>query len=176
MTLCWPFLWLVCVWAGQRISLSVLAQKPTLRARSSARPEVDEGKKVPEKIERASLQRKAEENSRFEIAVQRRTQSAEGGSEKMEAGQSRDESVFLMIWWKFRAKYTPSIACKCTESCTKVSHWLPPSCTWSWPKSVFVRLFFFLHPLSCVLRISKEMCNAPGRKPLDESLALSSLV
>ena len=45
--------------------------------------------------------------------------------------QSRDGSAFLVALWKFRAKYTPAIACKCTESCTKMSHKLPPSCAWS---------------------------------------------
>ena len=39
-------------------------------------------------------------------------------------------------------KYSLAIACKWTESCTKLSHILPPSCAWSWSKSVFVRLFF----------------------------------
>ena len=54
VTLCWSFL---CggggdARAGQRISLSVLArntQTKGLRARSPARPEVDEERKVPEK-------------------------------------------------------------------------------------------------------------------------------
>ena len=78
--------------------------------------------------QRVSWQRRAEENSRFEIAVQRRTQSAEGGNEKMEAGQSSDESAFLVALWKFRAKYTPAIACKCTESSRKLSNRLLPSC------------------------------------------------
>ena len=40
----------------------------------------------------------------------------------MEAGKSRDESTFLVALWKFRAKYTPAVACKCTESRTSVTN------------------------------------------------------
>ena len=107
--------------------------KPTQRAWTRDRKWRREGK-----CQRR--QREAVDN-RPEIAVQRRTQSAEGGSEKMEAGQSRDESAFLVALWKFSAKYTPAIACNCSESCTKVSQ-TPSSCAWSWPRPVFVRLFF----------------------------------
>ena len=46
-------------------------------------------------------------NSRRGLAVQRRTQSAQGGSEKMDAGQSRDESAFLVALWKFRTNIRP---------------------------------------------------------------------
>ena len=194
-----PFV-LVPVWE----SLSMLWHETYtkgLRVRFATRPEVDEGRKVGEKTERFCWQKKAEENSRLEIAVQRRTQSTEGGSEQTEAGQrsestevrkttaktcwpteagltnarrqSTDESALLVALWKFRAKYSTAIACKCTESCTKVSYRLPRSCAWSWPKSVFV---LFLHPLRCVLSICKEMCNAPGRrleKPLDDLIERS---
>ena len=80
----------------------------------------------------------------------RREQSACGiCSEKDTVGRRRlwvktvkDELTFLVALWKFRANKCPAIAYKCTESCTKVSHRLPPSCAWSWPESVFVRLFF----------------------------------
>ena len=50
----WSFVVLgVCVYAGQRISLSDSAQKPHkgLRTKSPARPEMEEGRKVPEKTE-----------------------------------------------------------------------------------------------------------------------------
>ena len=67
----WPFV-SVCVGATQTISLSVLARNPHkgLRTRSPARPEVEEGGKVPAKTERASWQSRAEEDGRLEIAVQ----------------------------------------------------------------------------------------------------------
>ena len=63
-----------------------------MRARSPARLEVEEGRKVREKTERDQLTKEGEENSRLEIAVQRIGQSAEGGSEKMEVGQRREST------------------------------------------------------------------------------------
>ena len=114
-------------------------------------------------------QRESVDKGRKKRTVGLRYLSREGGSEKMEGGQSRNESAFLVALWKLRSKFMPAIACKCTESCTKVSQ-TPSSCTWSWPKPVFVRLFLFFNPLGCVLCICKETCNAPGRKwekPLD---------
>ena len=110
MTLCWPFIVLVCVCVcgGQRISLSALVwnSHKGLEGKISHKTGSGGGREVPEKTERVSWQRRAEENSRLEIAVQRRTQSAERGSEKMESEQSRDESAFLVALCKFRAKYT----------------------------------------------------------------------
>ena len=52
----------VCVCAGQRISFSALARNPHkgLRARSSARPEVEEERKVPEKKEGVDKGRRKE--------------------------------------------------------------------------------------------------------------------
>ena len=56
--------------------------------------------------------------------------------------------------------YSPAIACKCTESCTKVLHRLPSSCSWSWPKSAFVCLFFS-STLSVVFSVSVKKCVVP---------------
>ena len=56
--------------------------------------------------------------------------------------------------------YSPAIACKCTESGTKVSHRRLPSSSWSWPKSVFVRLFFSF-TLSVVFCVSIEKSVMP---------------
>ena len=39
----------------------------------------------------------------------------------------------------------------------------------------FCSFVLFFPPLDCVLRICKEMCDAPSRKLLDKSLAMSSL-
>ena len=50
-----------------------------------------EGRSEKKQRERERIE-KAEENSWPEIAVQRRTQSTEGGSEKMEAGQRREST------------------------------------------------------------------------------------
>ena len=60
-----------------------------LRARSPARPEVEEGRKVPEKTARKfRWLRKAEKNSWLEIAVQGRTRSAEGDSKRRQSKMS----------------------------------------------------------------------------------------
>ena len=128
MTLCWPFVVLVCVCVcvSVRESLCLLWRETHtkgLSTRSPTRPEVDEGMKVPEETERAV------DKGGQKRTIDLRLLSREGDSEKMEAGQSRDESAFLVGLWKFRAKYTPAITCKCTESSTKVSHRLPSSCT-----------------------------------------------
>ena len=101
------FCWCMC--APVRESLCLLWRETHtkgLSTRFPTRPVVDERMKVLEKTERVSWQRKAEENCRLGIAIKRRIQSTEGGSEKMEAGQrrqSRDESTFLVPLWKFRA-------------------------------------------------------------------------
>ena len=66
-------------------------------------------------------------------------------------------------------EYTLAIACKCTESCTKLSQ------TSFWRLELtqaryFVLLFF--HPLGCILCVGKQMWNTPGQrreKPLEDS-------
>ena len=49
----------------------------------------ERGKEGPREDREGSRQRKGEEDSRLEITVQKRTQFAEGGSEKMEPGQRK---------------------------------------------------------------------------------------
>ena len=120
-----------------------------------------------------SWQRKAEENSWLEIALQRRTQSSEGGSEKMEAGQSRDEPAFLVALCKFWTKYMPVIACKCMARVGKTSLFLHLELT----QVCICSFVLFLYPLGCVLCICKQIpLVRDEKKPLDESLAISSLV
>ena len=81
---------------------------------------------------------------------------------------------FVGIW----LEYTLLIACRCTESCKKVSQTFP-----------FLGLeltqvrdsSLFFHPLGwvcCVLRVRKEIWNNLGRRwetPLDELMAMSGL-
>ena len=141
----------VFIGATQRISLSVLTQNP------HKGPEVEERRKVPGKDRDSQLTKEGRrEQSAWDSSPEKDTVSR---SEKMEVGQSRDESAFLVVLWKFRVKYTSTIACKCTESCTKVSK-TPSSCTWSWPKSVFVRLFLS-STLSVVFCVSVMKCVMP---------------
>ena len=78
VTLCGHSLCWVCVCAGQRISLSALARNlhKGLRARSTARPEVNEERKVSEKTESQltkedeGMQSTTEEVGWLEIRVQ----------------------------------------------------------------------------------------------------------
>ena len=144
----------VCVWVPVRESLCLFwreTPKKALCTRSPTRPE--EG----------SQQKGAEEESRQERSVKRRTQSGEGSnrdqsteqaSQEMRVGQRGDQStevrkakacspldarltnarIQVSIPCGFvgvSRKYTPAIACKCTESCTKVSQTSPTSCVWS---------------------------------------------
>ena len=68
--------------------------------------------------------------------------------------------TFVEVSCKIHAWDSPQMHLKLHKSVTQI----PFSCSWSWPKSVFVRLFFFFHPLGCILGGRKEMCNTPGRK------------
>ena len=82
--------------------------------------------------EGVSWQRMAEEDGRLEIAVQK---------EAVREDNQRWVSIpssFVEVSHKIHACYVY----KCMESCTKVLQRLLPSCTRSWPKSMFVCLFF----------------------------------
>ena len=75
--------------------------------------------------ERASWQRKAEENSRFEIAVQRMTQSAEGGCEKTEVGQRRESTevrkTTAKTYWPTEAGLTNARRCQHCKWLVRIS-------------------------------------------------------
>ena len=153
----WPFLVLgVWVRAGQRISLSASARNPHqgLRTRFAARPEVEEGRKVPGKTERVSWQRRAEETCRREIAVQ----GKDGQQKEAVKDQLALLVAFVEVSRKIHAHDSQQMHMECKVSQNSLSF------AWSWPKSVFIRLFFFFHPLGCILRICNEMCNIPSRK------------
>ena len=113
-----------------------------LRVISPARPEAEKGRKVPKKDRESQLTKEGRrEQSAWDSCPEKNTVSWRRRWED-ESRQSRDESAFLVALWKFRTKYTLVIACKCTETSTKVSHRLSFACACSWPKFVFVRLFF----------------------------------
>ena len=77
-----------------RFRLSVLAWNPQKEPEDEiCRKTGSGGGKEGLREDRDSIcQSRAEENSRLEIAVERMTQSAEGGSEKMEVGQRREST------------------------------------------------------------------------------------
>ena len=63
--------------------------------------------------------------------------------------------LFVEVSHKIQA----SISLQMHREC-KVSHIdFPFSCAWSWPKFVFVHLFFFSHSLGCIFCGRKEMWN-----------------
>ena len=59
-------------------------------------------------------------------------------------------------------KYTPTIAWKCTESCTKVSQ--TSLLRLQLTQIRFCLFIPFFQPFGCALRVRKEMCNAPVRR------------
>ena len=115
-----------------------------LRARSPARLEVEEGREVWEKTERGSWQSRAEETSQLERAVKRRRRT-----QSTEVSMASD---FCGSFVQVHARISPQNA---------VLHRLPPSCAWSWPKSVFVRLLFFSSTLLVVFYVSVKKCVMP---------------
>ena len=153
-SLCW------CVWVPVRESLWLFwceTHIKGLSSRSPVRTEVDEGRKVTEKIKRVNWQRRPERRPRKE---QKRTvnlweQSREG------EGHSQQTSAWLVVFVGISLEYT-----ECSKSVTEslsLHLELTQVCVCS-----FV---LFFHPLGCVLCVHKEMCNAPGRRweePLDD--------
>ena len=127
----------VGVYMHRSENLFDLARNPLkgLSTRSPTRLKVDEGRKVGEKTECQLTKEGRRERSAWDSYPEKDTVD----SEKMKAGQSRDESAFLVALWTFHAKYTPAIDCKCTESC-HIN--FPLLALGTKPKSVFVRLFF----------------------------------
>ena len=116
VTPCWAFVVLVCVGAIQRIPLSALARnshKGFAHVISHKSGRTMEGRS---ERRQKSQQKGAEENSQLEIEVQRKTQSAEGGSEKMEAGQRRESTevkkTTVKTYWPSEAGLTNARRCQ----------------------------------------------------------------
>ena len=65
------------------------------------------------------------------------------------------KSAFLVALWEFSLEYTLALAHRMHKKCYS----LPPSCAWSWPKSVFVCSFSFT--LSVVFCVSVKKCERP---------------
>ena len=89
-------------------------------------------------------------------------------------------SAFLVALVEFRAKYTPAIVYKYTESGIKIVPLTSPFLRLELTQVRVCSFVFFFHPPGCVLCGRNEMCNTPGwkweKKTLDESLAFDSLV
>ena len=138
----------VCVDASQTIPLSVLARNPHKEfVRETGRERGMEGlreERMRETAERSSREQSAGESSQEMRVGQRGDQTTEVRKAAVRTcglcpgwPTRENESAFLMAFGGVSRKYPPAIACKCTESLTKVSQ-TSPSCDWSEPKSVFV--------------------------------------
>ena len=146
----------VCVGASQRISLSFLARNPHKGPAREIFHETGSGRWKVAPREEDSQQKGAAETSRHERSVKRRTQTAEGRAEKtVDRDESRAEKISQHCLW-FWESFCSSKAHRMHKKC----HRPPPSCTWSRPKSVFVRLFFS-STLSVVLCVSVNKCEIP---------------
>ena len=171
----------VCVGASQRISLSTLARNPHKGLGCEISCETGSGR-GKEDAREVSWQRIPEEDSR--------QKGAEGTSRQnrsvreMKAGQKREKNrsqkddcrltearlTYARKWVSIPSgfvevsrKYTPMIACKCTESSTKVSQ-TSLLLRLELTQARFCSFVHFFHPLGCVLCVRKEMCNVPGRR------------
>ena len=153
---------LVCVCAGQRISLFWReTHTKGLRARSPARPEVDEGKKVPEKTERASWQRKAEETSRLESAVKRRR---------------RTQSIEVSIASGFCGSFARVHARVNSQIAQKVLHRLPPLLTFGADPSPCLIVCSSLQPSRLCFVWLERNVYCPWSETTRRIMAMSSLV
>ena len=140
-------------WRHSDDLLVCFGTKPTQRTEDEISRESGSGgwKEGPKEDGESCWQSRAEEDSRLEIAAWRRTQSTE------------DISIVTGFCRSFtnKQKNTLAIVYKSTENakCLKLL-FLRLELT----KSVFVRLFFFFHPLGSILCGRKEMGNIPSRK------------
>ena len=128
-SLCW------CVWVPIRESLCLLWRETHtkgLSAISTARPEVDEGRKVPEKTERLSWQRRAEEGSR-EIKAGQRREKNRGQKDwllrpvdlQRPGWPTReDKSALLVALWEFSLAYTFALAHRIPQKLSQTSPFL----------------------------------------------------
>ena len=118
----------VCVGAGLRISLFWHeTHTKGLKTRSPVRPEVEEGMKVSEKELTKEGRR---EQSAWDSCLEKDTVNRRR--------QWEDRSRAVMRWISIPSSFVEDsrkihaeIAYKCTESCTKVSRALSPSCPYS---------------------------------------------
>ena len=131
MTRCLAFVVWVCVWVPVRESLCLFwceTYTKGLRSRSPARPEVDEGRKVPEKTERVSWQRRQSgDESREEKREEQKSKRRLLGHVDLQmlGGPTREVKLALLVaLWEFSLEYTLTLAhgnTECTKSVTSTS-------------------------------------------------------
>ena len=165
----WIYLWhdgwrsFLFVWVSVGESLCLFwheTHRKDQRARFPARPEVEEGRKVPEKIERANWQRMAEENSQQQGAEET------GRQNRAVKRWVSIPSGFVEVSRKIHASDSHQMLGELHKS---VTNYLLLRFELTQVRVCSFVLFF--HPLGCVLRICEEIWNTPGRKwekPLDD--------
>ena len=144
----------VCVFAPVREFFCLLWREThtkSLSLRSPTSPEVEEERKVRKKTE-FSWQRTTERCSRQRSPV--------GGavSRRRQWGKTvKNELSFIVGFVEVSRKIHVCDSLQIHGEYKVSQNSL--SCAWSWPKSVFVRLFFFSLPLGCILCGHKELCD-----------------
>ena len=181
----WHYGWhpFLCVWVPVREFLCLLwceTHTKGLGTRSLARPEVDEGRKISEKTERVSWQRRPEEDGQQKGPVDRTGQSGRW-KQCREERRTEVRKTTVKTYWPTEAglanarkwvgilsgfvevsrKYMSTIAWKCTENYSKVSQTLPLLHLELTQARVCLFILFF-HALGCVLCVHKEMCKGPS--------------
>ena len=144
----------VCVGSTQPISFSVLVLNPRKRLRtiSPARPEVEEGRKVPEKTERASWQSRAEETSSSPGKDDRRKEAVREDSQRW-------VNILCSLVEVSRKIHHP-IVYKCRKSCSNALHRLPFLALGADPSPRLFVCSSFFHPLGCIC-VAVKKCVIP---------------
>ena len=151
--LCW-----VCVCASVRRSLCLFwreTQTKGLSLISPARLEVDEERNVPEKTQGQLTKDDGEMLSTTESRERTVSRRRQWGK------TVKNEFAFLVAFVEVLPQIHTRDNLQIHRECKVSQNSL--SCAWSWPKFVFVRSFFFFHPLGCILCGRKEMCDTPVR-------------
>ena len=189
-----PFL---CVRVPVRESLCLFwleTHTKCLCARSPTRPE-GQGKEGPGyQSDEISVKRRAVSRREQQRPVDRTGQSGRLESDREETSQQKSEKHLLgpvdlqmpgwstrgdnsaspVALWEFSLEYTFALAQRMYKKC----HRPPPLLRLKLTQVCVCSFVLFFFPLSCTLRICKEIWNTPGQrweKPLDESLAMSGL-
>ena len=159
-----------CVCAPVRESLCLLWRETHTKDWGRGLPRDRKWRKKGRENRESSRQRRAEETNRTVIPV-----LGKDGQQKEAVREDSQRWVGILVAFvevsrKIHAVDSLQMCGECKASQNSLSF------AWSWPKSVFVCLFFFSHPLGCALCICNLMCDTPGREPLEESQATSSLI
>ena len=180
----------LCVGATQTISMSVLARNPHKGPEGEISRETgSEGEKEGPREDRGSQltkkgwrEQSASDSCSENDTVGRRRQWKDGGSAEKKVNRSQKDDCPDLLTYRSRVNQREKmsallVACEnFVRVHAHVSSQTPLFLRLELTQVRVCSFVLFFHPLGCILCGRKEMCNAPGRKPLDESVAMSSLV